>query len=344
MENKLLDSIVEITSQRDSDALGISIVATIAELVPSCFIVLFRTEQLPSFNFEVVTTLSAAKDDHGVKQYIWDETVKKRDTKTLYRHVKQFERLTVYSSEDSHNHIYIPILNGKKVIYALDISSASNVSPYLDTLLAISKVCENFYAILAASEQDPLTGLFNRSTFENKLSSLLTKQHFRQSIEKKEETKRSVKQVDHTWLAIIDIDFFKKVNDQFGHIYGDEVLLVLSQVLKQSFRSNDLIFRFGGEEFVIIFEPIEKHHAELALNKFMDTIRNKKFPMVGSITISCGFAKVTKQEHPKTILDNADKALYYAKENGRNCIHNYENLVECGKINVVIEEGDIELF
>lgn len=120
--------------------------------------------------------------------------------------------------------------------------------------------------------------------------------------------------------------------------------MVLSQVLKQSFRSNDLIFRFGGEEFVIIFEPIEKHHAELALNKFMDTIRNKKFPMVGSITISCGFAKVTKQEHPKTILDNADKALYYAKENGRNCIHNYENLVECGKINVVIEEGDIELF
>jgi diguanylate cyclase (GGDEF)-like protein len=344
VKNKLLDSIVKITNQRDSDALGTSIVATIGELLPGCVTLLYQVDHIPRFNFEMLASLSTKIDNGGVKHYLWGAEGRTGEIKNMSRYVKRFERLTMYTSDDKHYHIYIPILNDKEVIYALDISSSSDLSSYLDTLLVISKVCENFYVILSSSERDPLTGLFNRSTFENRLSSLLTRQHVRQLAKKKLGNKRCIDHIDHTWLAVIDIDFFKRVNDQFGHVYGDEVLLVLSQLLKNSFRSNDLIFRFGGEEFVIIFEPIEKDQAELALNKLMNTIRNKEFPMVGRITISCGYAKVTKQDHPKTILDNADKALYYAKEHGRDCLYNYEDLLGLGKVNAVIEEGDIELF
>lgn len=345
MNNKILDSIVEITKQRDSDALGVSIVATIAELVPSCFISFYKGEDFPSSHIELITSLSAQKDESGVKQFLWDCEVPKYDVNYIDDNYENFNKLVSYQTEDSRFHIFLPFIVDNKIVYAVDVSSRRNLDRYLETLKAIMKVCENFYAILAASEQDTLTGLLNRRTYESKLTSLLFKQQNQQKLTQIEKNdKRDLKHLDHTWLAIIDIDHFKHVNDQYGHIYGDEVLLVLSQLMKQNFRANDLLFRFGGEEFVVIFEPIDKVQVEQALNKFMKQVRNHEFPMVGHITVSCGFAKITQQDHPKNILDNADKALYFAKEHGRDCLHNYEQLVAQGKIVQVNNEGDIELF
>ncbi|NMP33265.1 GGDEF domain-containing protein [Thalassotalea sp. M1531] len=345
MTDKVLDSIVEITSQRDSSALGISILATIAEFSPTCFITLYQGVEFPTRQLNPIHTLTGKEDENGIKQYLWEKPIPQAYKKYVDDNLLVLTKLSVYQTEDDIHHVFIPIINENKVVYAIDVSSEHRLSKYLDTLVAVAKVCENFYTVLATSERDTLTGLLNRRTYESKLTSLLSNQYTRQRVGiQRPGNVRHPLDLDYTWLAVVDIDHFKQVNDKFGHIYGDEVLLVLSQLMRQVFRENDLLFRFGGEEFVIIFEPITKEQAETALNKFINVVRNHKFPMVGKVTVSIGFAKIMSTDHPTTILDNADKALYYAKENGRDCLYSFENLIEQGLVKAVNIEGDIELF
>ena len=142
----------------------------------------------------------------------------------------------------------------------------------------------------------------------------------------------------------MDVDHFKQVNDSFGHVYGDEVLLLLAQEMKKHFRREDIILRFGGEEFVIILAATSMENAQNILERFRIHIENFTFPQVGKITISLGLAKITDQDFPPDILEKADKALYYAKENGRNQTHCYETLVTEGKLEQSNKTGEIELF
>lgn len=143
---------------------------------------------------------------------------------------------------------------------------------------------------------------------------------------------------------MLDIDHFKAVNDTFGHLYGDEVILLISQRMKECFRNSDLLFRFGGEEFVVVLEPVPAEQAYTILNNFSKKISDHSFPQVGTVTISIGYAMIRERDYPPTILDLADKALYYAKEHSRNCVYNYESLVADGDIQDQKKSGTIDLF
>lgn len=343
MNAKILNSIVEITSQRDSHALGVSILATIAELLPPAFIALYEIHQHSKDPLSALHTLSTTKNQQD--EYSWDIAVPKANKTFIEENVETMDKLTCYQTEQEVHHVFIPIIVDNQLNYAIDVSSENNLDDYIDMLAALGAVCENFYTVLSVSERDTLTGLLNRRTYESKLGHLLSDQRFIQAESQQHPNNvRADSKLGTTWLAVIDIDHFKQVNDRFGHIIGDEVLLILSQIMKKSFRKNDLLFRFGGEEFVIIFEPITKQQAELALNKFMHAVRKHAFPMVERITVSIGFACITSADHPTTILNHADQALYYAKEHGRDCVYHYEGLVEAGKIDNQHIEGDIELF
>lgn len=147
-----------------------------------------------------------------------------------------------------------------------------------------------------------------------------------------------------SWIGILDIDHFKAVNDNFGHLYGDEVLLHFSQLMKKKFRYIDFLFRYGGEEFVVILNKANKTEAEKCFDRFRQAVADYKFPLVGTVTVSIGFTCVQEQHVlPVTLLDRADKALYYAKENGRNQVILFEDMMALqdeGEDNL----GDIELF
>ncbi|TMS79841.1 GGDEF domain-containing protein, partial [Pseudoalteromonas sp. S981] len=91
----------------------------------------------------------------------------------------------------------------------------------------------------------------------------------------------------------VDIDHFKKVNDNYGHVCGDEVLLLLAQKMRQYFRSSDLIFRFGGEEFVLVFEPCDFDAMKAKIDQFMELIRQTHFPFVKTMTVSIGMSRIS---------------------------------------------------
>ena len=124
-------------------------------------------------------------------------------------------------------------------------------------------------------------------------------------------------------LAVADIDFFKTINDSYGHLAGDKVLRKISHILKGFVRTTDFVARFGGEEFVVIFEKTSTEDAEQVLEKIRVLIENCDFSYKNqkvNVTISFGLTGILKKDNEETFFARADKAMYAAKEAGRNRI------------------------
>ena len=124
-------------------------------------------------------------------------------------------------------------------------------------------------------------------------------------------------------LILIDIDFFKKFNDTYGHQSGDCVLKQVANILKKNSRNSDFVCRYGGEEMAIILTNTAKAEATITAEKICNAVRNNKFILVNgekvNVTISVGVATVGDNgEKPQEIIEYSDKCLYFAKENGRN--------------------------
>jgi len=154
--------------------------------------------------------------------------------------------------------------------------------------------------------RDSLTGLLNHTSIKDQLS---------------REVARAHRLKTPLAFAMIDIDFFKKVNDSYGHSAGDRVIKSLSRLLKQRLRETDIVGRYGGEEFAVILTGTDGPAAVKVLDSIRDAFsrlihlsEDKEF----SVNLSCGVADISHFEDEITIGEAADKALYQAKQAGRN--------------------------
>jgi diguanylate cyclase (GGDEF)-like protein len=201
-----------------------------------------------------------------------------------------------------------------------------------DLVQGILGILRNHLALLDYGELDSLTGLLNRKTFES---------HFEKLRQRRDDTVAG----EPSWMALIDIDRFKSINDGFGHIFGDEVLLLVSQLMKRSFRGADQLFRFGGEEFVVLLDHASAAGAEVVFERLRATIEDHPFPQVGRVTISVGYTQIKRADISTTCVERSDAALYYAKSHGRNRVCNCEILIDSGGISLKSKESeDVELF
>lgn len=208
------------------------------------------------------------------------------------------------------------------------------------------KVYQNHVNLINDAECDTLTGLFNRKTLEERIDRVLAMQRAaRENPLYGAGDRRFMRAGEHHWLAVIDIDHFKTVNDRFGHLYGDEVLILVSRLMLRGFRMEDRLFRFGGEEFVIVLSPCSSAGAAMVLDRFRTAIANYVFPQVGKVTISIGYTRIRIDDMPSIVVGRADQALYYAKRNGRNQVRNFEQLAASGDIQVAAAvESYAEVF
>ncbi|MEJ7137247.1 diguanylate cyclase [Amphibiibacter pelophylacis] len=122
------------------------------------------------------------------------------------------------------------------------------------------------------------------------------------------------------WLAVVDIDHFKRVNDTWGHVIGDEVLLHMARLMRQSLRHMDLLYRFGGEEFVLLLRCADEAGATQALERLREQVGQFAFPRAGHITVSIGYTRIRTSDSPTSAFERADQAVYTAKHEGRNRI------------------------
>lgn len=348
MNDQILKSVIEITRQRDIDSLELSLVSTLAEFIPVSAITLYKSLQNSSADkVEEVVRLSISENNENGKNYIWSS---EKQVVTANNNVHQcFQSAAIIRSEtnDRYTHSLYPVFLDHKVSRVLSLESHEKLTHWHTLIEALITIYNNYLAILNESERDKLTGLLNRRTFELKLDKLLQAQREKQATSMDSllaSEKRHIEPTSCTWLAMLDIDDFKSINDSYGHLFGDEVILTLSQKMKQNFRNSDLLFRFGGEEFVVILEPTSPEMAKRVLERFSQSIASHDFPQVGKTTISIGFAMLRETDHPHTILERADKALYYAKENGKNCVFNYDELLTNGLLTEKQTTGSAVLF
>jgi two-component system cell cycle response regulator len=158
------------------------------------------------------------------------------------------------------------------------------------------------------STTDALTGISNRRNFDEKLNY---------------EIQRAARYSTPLNCIMFDIDYFKKVNDTYGHLFGDEVLRMIGRTLKSELRSHDIFARYGGEEFVILLPEIQIQAAKNVAEKIRKIIAQTEVTKDSKkvlVTVSLGVAAFQKENmnNGRDLIDAADKALYQAKNAGRN--------------------------
>ena len=181
----------------------------------------------------------------------------------------------------------------------------NEITSFLGYLSDITELKDNEIALKNLSRTDQLTKVSNRMH----LDEILQSQHYRFSRDE-----------ELTSIILIDIDFFKSVNDEYGHLVGDSVLVEFSSLLEASIRAGDVLGRWGGEEFLIILPHTNLKQAQQLAQKLQKKVDNNIFTTVKHKTASFGVAIFEKDMSIETVIDIADSGLYRAKESGRNCV------------------------
>lgn len=175
----------------------------------------------------------------------------------------------------------------------------------------VEKLNQALESARSEASTDPLTGLLNRRGFEARVQPVFT------------DLPASGKDL---CMLMLDIDFFKKINDTYGHLLGDKVICAVANTLKSRVKGQDAVARLGGEEFAVLLPETNLAGAFAVAEQIRLSIENGKIrrldnnEQIGGITISIGIASHSKGSNLAELLDQADKALYASKQNGRNRI------------------------
>jgi diguanylate cyclase (GGDEF)-like protein len=247
--------------------------------------------------------------------------------------------------EQRHLHcphtVFLALRSGRAIVGALEITTPGGLGTQQHRqLVAIVRMFAHLHGLIDENECDALTGLLNRKTFDAAFSRVAFG-----SADESLGADPSRDSDGHAWsLAVVDIDHFKRINDTHGHLIGDEVLLLLAQRMRATLRADDQIYRFGGEEFVVLLRTRDEAGALAALERLRRTVQTSDFPRVGSITLSLGFTQVRPEDTPSDAFGRADQAVYWVKQNGRNAVRSFEQLLTDGEIAAPEAAAGVEFF
>lgn len=333
---RLLDQLANLTAIRDLELIEFSLLKTLKGCLHPRGLSLVRLNSKGQPTMEIV--------------YGDDKCSVRHDLLTLHPAIAMADEFLRASDAQ---YFSTPAEQGTLVVFSLTTSRAGRTYLQIAMPAPLSKldnhvvagvlqIYRNFVSLMQHAQTDQLTGLANRKTFDECVARV--HELIEPEVDSVARERRGTSAMNY-WLAMVDIDHFKSVNDRFGHLYGDEVLVILSQLMQACFRDSDLIFRFGGEEFVLILRCADVEACMISLERFRKKVEECAIPQVGHITVSMGVTKMEPKTFSATMMDHADQALYYSKQQGRNRVTSYEDLVAQGLIVVEeIELGGISFF
>ncbi len=342
MPHSLLNGVAATTTHRDRDELDRALARLLLQFLDPNAVTLLRLvpdNQVRRIEHRVCMDrggnereLLATEDSSRLPALsafpLWEECVARSEV--------------VVSEIDGARITVFPVRGEREVAGILVVETGSPLAPReVDLVLGILEILRNHLALLDYGELDTLTGLLNRKTFEARFEKL------RQRLVRPPSHGLPLAQSaprEPSWLGLIDIDRFKSINDGYGHLFGDEVLLLISRLMRNAFRGTDQVFRFGGEEFVVVLEHASEPGAQIAFDRLRSTVAEHVFPQVGRVTISVGYTRIRPLDVPAVCLERADAALYYVKSHGRNNVRNCEALLAEGEISAKSQIGEVELF
>ncbi|WP_431260633.1 GGDEF domain-containing protein [Roseateles chitinivorans] len=349
----VVDHLAELTGFRDRDVMDVTLVTALRDLLsgPVAAVAIYRCVGEPGQHRWLTRARLRSGDSVATADSLW---VDPESLPRLAEHPRRLECLTqrsVLQQREGDEWVTLfPLATEREVVGVLELHTARRLKAEAQRMVSsVLRIYHNFQGLLDYSERDTLTGLLNRKTFDESFLKAVSELPMRSLSEaaaqdEAGQDRRHAAVHPRYWLGVIDIDLFKSINDRFGHLIGDEVLLLLSRLMRSSFRFNDLLYRFGGEEFVVLMRCEDEPDAAHAFERFRNNTAQYAFPQVGRITVSIGFTQIRAGDSPAAAFERADKAVYHAKGAGRNQVQSHATLVAQGAMSEAKHLSDVELF
>lgn len=341
--SEVVDHLAELTGFRDRDVLDVSLVGALNDLLRPMAVAIYRAVGDGDDRRWHTRARLLQGQSTPTADPLWAEL----DTLPRLSEQPEWHRCLLdqapHSLPGNPAISIFPLATDRETVGVLELRTPDALSVEQTRLVgSILRVYRNFEGLLDYSERDTLTGLLNRKTFDEAFLRTTTAKAAAVATEACGD--RRTGPAVTTWLAVIDIDHFKRVNDTHGHLIGDEVLLLVARLMRSSFRFSDQLYRFGGEEFVVLMRCPDPDDAATAMERLRRNVETYVFPQVGGITVSVGFTAVRPGDTPAAAFERADRAVYFAKGNGRNQVASHAELVASGRLVDDSRTGDIDLF
>jgi len=342
--SELVNHLAELTGSRDRDVVDVTLVGAFRDLLQPDSVAIYHPVGESGAQRWLTRARLRAHEATPTADSVWASLDDLPALDTLPHHQRCLQQQAAVTFESEGGTVNLFLLNpDRDVSGVLDIRTGSPLTSEQTRLVSsILRVYRNFQSLLDYSERDTLTGLLNRKTFDDSF--------LRESVQRATDPVWTKACDDRrsgggsTWLGVIDIDHFKSVNDTHGHLIGDEVLLLVARLMRSSFRFQDRLYRFGGEEFVVLMRGGCAQEAAITFERLRANVAAYVFPRAGRITVSIGFTEVRPGDSPSGAFERADKAVYHAKQNGRNQVVHHGDLIARGLLVDEARTGDMELF
>jgi diguanylate cyclase (GGDEF)-like protein len=333
--SSLIDRVADTTAHRDRDALDLAIARLLFEVNEARRVALFRVvDDSGTARVQRRVAFDAGGGEQGSQAGVPLAELPVLERNPNWRECVLLQDVVhLAAADEGAVRTVFPLLDENSVYGLLEIDTADGLKPREAAFVAgLLRIVRNHVALLDYGERDTLTGLLNRKTFETSFGKLLA-----------QSAQAAGRGGPGCWLGVVDIDHFKSVNDRHGHLFGDEVLLLVSRLMRETFRGSDHLFRFGGEEFVIVLDATPEG-AQVAFERLRAAVAGHRFPQIEQLTISLGYTQVQVGDSPAAAIERADAALYYAKRNGRNQLRSHEQLRADGLLAAKTLNEEVELF
>lgn len=263
---------------------------------------LMRTmiDNISSLDFELPNSLENLKKtlDDAFKDLAQESIIQYDNTNKKFEELASKQKQTIIDCKN-------PLIDMNEITEKFNVIQNHMLDEVHKANTMIADLTNKVEKLEKTSQLDHLTKVYNRKVLSEHLTAICKHLNFTKDIH----------------LFMIDIDDFKVINDTFGHVVGDKVLIFLANILRKTLRDGDKVYRYGGEEFIVVLNRIKRDECLKVANRIVSLMRTNKLiykELNINVTVSLGATTLVDGDTPDSFVSRADKALYLAKQSGKN--------------------------
>lgn len=354
----LTEHLIKLTDHRDRELLELTLAKALLDLVPIDRVVMSRviSEEGEKRWLDLVTLDARGGGKVADPLRIdFQKLVPLKDARERFRCIETHSKVELaWAGEEGPRITCFPLFpdSATEDEGVIEIHSGAVLGKAaLESIGQLHHIYRNMFRLLAYSDRDPLTGLLNRKSLDDAFYSAVLEEM--DAVAEQQGAKEAVveagKERRHRvppnyWLGTVVIDKFHLLSDMHGHLIMEEVTLLVARIMNNTFRTHDRIYRFGGEQFAVLFHCPEEALALSAFERMRANAEKFNFPQVGRVTISGGFTRILSDDSPSMALERAEQAVDFAQKNGTNKVCSHMDLVRRGLFGEVPRTGGVDLF
>ena len=354
---QLTEHLIKLTDHRDRDLLELTLAKALIDLVPIQRVVIATVMEQDGEKRWLDEVSLDARGGGKVVDPLRAEFLslpRLADATDRTRCIQTRQRVEIaWAGPDGPRITYFPLFADSRNAEdgVLEIHSAAELTAdQFETIGQLHHIYRNMYTLLAYSDRDALTGLLNRKSLDDAFYSAVLEELDSVMDDALDAApggagkERRHRVPPNYWLGTIVVDNFALLSDKHGHLILEEVTLLVARLMNNTFRTHDRLYRFGSEQFAVLFHCPDEELAIGAFERMRANVEKFNFPQVGRVNVCAGFTRILAGDSPSTALERAEQAIDFAQKNGRNKVCSHLDLVRRGFFGEVPRTGAVDIF